>query len=97
MARASKCVRRRVKAVRHGKWSTFGLANFGLKKSSWERYTHKRISQDEDNTLRMTLALTLTHTLTLNSPDFLNLQVQVTRDKGKGTMCWVRSTMCWVR
>ena len=45
---------------------------------------YKHISQDEDNTLRMTLALTLTHTLTLNSPDFLNLQVQVTRDQCKG-------------
>ena len=45
---------------------------------------HKHISQDEDKTIRMNLALILTLTLTLNAPDFLNLQVQVTMDKGKG-------------
>ncbi len=45
---------------------------------------NKHISQDEDKILRMILALTLTLTLTLVSPDFFNLQVQVTRNKGKG-------------
>ena len=44
---------------------------------------NKHISPDEDKTIRMNLALTLTLILTLNAPDFLNLQVQVTRDKGK--------------
>ena len=42
---------------------------------------NKHISQDEDKILRMILALTLTLTLTLVSPDFFNLQVQVTRDQ----------------
>ena len=45
---------------------------------------NKHISQDEHKNIRMNLALSLTLILTLNAPDFLNLQVQVTRDKGKG-------------
>ena len=44
---------------------------------------NKHISQDEHKNIRMNLALSLTLILTLNAPDFLNLQVQVTRDKGK--------------
>jgi hypothetical protein len=45
---------------------------------------NKHINQDEHKTIRINLALSLTLILTLNAPDFFNLQVQVTRDKGKG-------------
>ncbi len=49
---------------------------------------NKHISEDQDKTLPMNHTLTFTHTLTLtlNAPEFFNPQVQVTRDKGKGTV-----------
>jgi hypothetical protein len=59
-------VRVRVKAARHGESSTFGLADFGLKKIQLKKANkHILVSQDQDKTLPIIITLTRTLTLTL--------------------------------
>ena len=60
-----------------------GKAKFWIKQIQLGK-ANKHINQDEHKTIRINLALSLTLILTLNALDFFNLQVQVTRDKGKG-------------
>jgi hypothetical protein len=51
-------VRVRVKAARHGESSTFGLADFGLKKIQLKK-ANKHRSQDQDKTLPIIILLPL--------------------------------------